>query len=377
MKWEVPFFDLDLGEEEKQAAISVIESNWLTSGPRTEQFESAFTEKYGDDIGAVAVSSATAALHLSLLALDIGPGDEVILPSLTFVACANVVRYLGATPVFADISSEENWNISPADVALKVTTRTRAVMIVHYAGYPCDMGAFTQLCEQHGLHMIEDCSHAPLGKWRGRPLGTFGDTGCFSFHSNKNMTTGEGGMLISRDQDIVDRARKLRSHGITTSTYQRFQGHRHGYDVVEVGYNYRIDEIRAGIGIVQLNKLPSQNRKRKVLVEQYRELVAEELPGVAVPFKECDDESSYHIFPVLLPGDETLRDRALQNMAERGIQCSVHYHPIHRFTAYKGIVTTVPLTDQIAGSLLTLPLYPSLTTGKMELVVKELKACLP
>lgn len=376
MNWKVPFFDLGLGDEEKQAVRRVIESNWLTAGPRIADFESAFSAATGGGVQSVAVSSATAALHLSLLALGVGPGAEVIVPSLTFVACASVIRYVGATPVFADVTSELDWNVSPADVAAKITPRTRAIMVVHYAGYPCDMDQFLALSQKHGLALVEDCSHAPLGTWKGKPLGTFGDTGCFSFFSNKNMTTGEGGMVISRNPQLIERFRILRSHGITTSTYQRFKGHAYGYDVAELGYNYRLDEIRAALGIVQLLKLPQFNIQRKERVERYRRLIAEKLPQVQVPFAERVTDSSYHIFPVLLPGYEEERNNTLRNMAERGIQCSIHYRPIHTFSAYQGVSADVPVTDRIASSILTLPLFPSLSEEQMNLVVEELQACL-
>ena len=376
MSWKVPFFDLVLGDEEKQAVLSVLESNWLTAGPKIAEFESVFSVAVGGEVQAVAVSSATAALHLSLLALGVGPGDEVIVPSLTFVACANVIRYVGATPVFADVTSELDWNVSPADVAAKITPRTRAIMLVHYAGYSCDMSQLVALSDKHGLLLVEDCSHAPLGTWKGQPLGTFGDTGCFSFYSNKNMTTGEGGMIISRNPQLIERFRTLRSHGMTASTYQRFKGHAYGYDVAELGYNYRLDEIRAAIGIEQLRKLPIFNVQRKERVERYRRLIAEKLPQVRVPFAERSTDSTYHIFPVLLPGDEEVRNNTLHGMAERGIQCSMHYRPIHMFSAYEGVVANVPVTDRIAGSILTLPLFPSLTDVQMDMVVEGLRTYL-
>ena len=376
MKWKVPFFDLVLGDEEKQSVLSVIESNWLTAGPRIAEFESAFSAATGGGFLSVAVSSGTAALHLSLLALGVGSGDEVIVPSLTFVACANVIRYVGATPVFADVTSELDWDVSPADVATKITPRTRAIIVVHYAGYPCDMDQFLVLSQKQGLALVEDCSHAPLGTWKGRPLGTFGDTGCFSLYSNKNMTTGEGGMVVSRNQQLIERFRILRSHGITASTYQRFKGHAYGYDVAELGYNYRLDEIRAALGIEQLRKLPAFNAQRKERVERYRHLIADKLPSVRVPFVERRTDSSYHIFPVLLPGNEEVRNNTLRGMAERGIQCSIHYRPIHTFSAYQGVSADVPVTDRIASSILTLPLFPSLSDAQMDLVVEELQACL-
>lgn len=376
MNWKVPFFDLVLGDEEKQAVLGVMESNWLTAGPKIAEFELAFSATLDGEAQSVAVSSATAALHLSLLALGVGPGDEVIVPSLTFVACANAIRYVGATPVFADVTSELDWNVSPADVEVKITPRTRAIMVVHFAGYACDMDQFVALAQKHNLLLIEDCSHAPMGTWNGKALGTFGDTGCFSFFSNKNMTTGEGGMVISRNPQLIERFRMLRSHGITASTYQRFKGHAYGYDVAELGYNYRLDEIRAAIGIEQLRKLPVFNAQRKERVERYRRLLAEKLPQVRVPFVGRSIDSSYHIFPVLLPGVDEVRNNTLRGMAERGIQCSMHYRPIHMFSSYEGAAANVPVTDRIAPSILTLPLFPSLSDAQMDLVVEGLQACL-
>lgn len=298
------------------------------------------------------------------------------MPSLTFVACANAVRYVGAIPVFADINNEFDWNMSVTDAKAKITPRTRAIMVVHFAGHPCDMDAFTSLCQENGLVLVEDCSHAHLGSWKGRPVGTFGETGCFSFYSNKNMTTGEGGMVVARDQRLVERMRMLRSHGISTSTYRRFKGHDYAYDVVELGYSYRMDEIRAAIGLVQLGKLRGFNMERKARDERYRALISTHLPAVQIPFPHENSESSFHIFPVLLPGNGEDRNEVLQAMGARGIQCSIHYRPIHTFSAYQGVNADVPVTDGIAGSILTLPLFPSLTDGQMDMVVDALRECL-
>jgi len=376
MNWRVPFFDLQLGEEEKLAVMAVLDSNWLTAGPRIAEFEAEFAQAIGSDVTAVALSSATAALHLSLLALDIGPGDEVIVPSLTFVACANAIRYVGATPVFADIINEDEWNISIEDTAKKITSRTKAIMVVHYAGYPCDMEGFVALASQHNLKIVEDCSHAPLAKYQQKTVGTFGQTGCFSFFSNKNMTTGEGGMVISQDPQVIERLKILRSHGITASTYQRFKGHAYGYDVAELGFNYRLDEIRAAIGIEQLRKLSGYNRQRQEKVAYYRELLEKRLPNVRVPFKNYRGDSSYHVFPVLIPGDTQRRNDVLKAMGANGIQCSMHYRPIHTFTAYEGFNANVPVTDRIAGSILTLPLYPTMSEAQINDVVETLSQCL-
>jgi dTDP-4-amino-4,6-dideoxygalactose transaminase len=376
MTWKVPFFNLQLGDEEIEAVCGVIRSNWLTAGPKIAEFESEFVIATEFDTTAVAVSSATAALHLSLLAIGVGPGDEVIVPSLTFVACANVIRYVGATPVFADITSPEDWNISVADVESKITSKTKAIMMVHYAGYPCDIDGFLGLSRKHHVEIIEDCSHAPLAKYHNQSVGTFGVTGCFSFFSNKNMTTGEGGMVITSSPDIAARLKILRSHGITSSTYQRFQGHIYGYDVAEIGFNYRLDEIRAAIGIQQLRNLKKYNTLREKIVLHYRSLIAQKIPKVRVPFIEYSGNSSFHIFPVLLPVNIEQRNSILKRMGEAGIQCSIHYRPIHTFTAYEGWEANTPITDLIAGSILTLPLFPTMTEEQINDVVGTLSQCL-
>ena len=372
MKWKVPFFDLRIEQEEKTAVQSVLDSNWLTTGPKTEEFERNFAEAVGEDVTAVAVSSATAALHLSLLAMDIGPGDEVIIPSLTFVACANVVRYVGAKPVFADIKDEYDWNISIADIAQKITSKTRAIMPVHYAGYPCDISNIVKLAAEAKINVVEDCSHAPLAKHAGRNVGTFGTSGCFSFFSNKNLTTGEGGMVVSRSTEFALRIKQLRSHGITASTYQRFKGHAYGYDVTEVGFNYRLDEIRSALGIVQLKKLKQFNKDRKNKTLIYRTILSQRLPSIKIPFCQHNDQSSYHIFPILIPGDVNLRNKVIKGLAEAGIQCSVHYRPIHTFAAYQEFSSHVPMTEKIAGSIVTLPLFPGLTQEQINDVVDAL-----
>jgi len=376
MNWRVPFYDLQLSDEEKYAVQEVLDSNWLTAGPKIAEFETLFASAIGHDVAAVALSSATAALHLSMIALGIGTGDEVILPSLTFVACANAVQYVGATPIFADISSEQDWNISVADIQKKITPRTRAVMVVHYGGYACDMDAVVALCKKHQLKLIEDCSHAPLVTYKGQSLGTFGDTGCFSFFSNKNLTTGEGGMLTTRDADIAAHVRILRSHGITTSTYQRFKGHAYGYDVADLGYNYRLDEIRAAMGIVQLKKQEGFTALRKKMDARYRQLLAEKIPPIRVPFADYTGDTCYHIFPVLVPGDLALRNHVMKGLADQGIQTSIHYRPIHTFTAYELYQAEVPITDAIAGSILSLPFFPTLSDTQMDLVIDTLAACL-
>lgn len=375
--WKVPLSDIRFDAEESSAVLEVIESGWLTMGGVTQQFEENFKAYVGAK-HAIAVSNATAALHLSCLVAGIGPGDEVILPALTFVATANAVRYTGATPVFADIEGETSFNISPASIQTNITKRTKAIIVVHYAGYACDMPAIMAIAEENNLLVIEDAAHAVGSSLNERMLGTWGQTGCFSFFSNKNMTTGEGGMIVTNDDHAAERLRRLRSHGMTTVTWDRHKGHAWTYDVVDLGYNYRLDEIRSSLGIVQLSKLDVYNQKRRMLTHLYQERLQVLLPEVGLPFRKHPGISACHLFPVLLP-ENTNRKEIMDGMKANGIQTSIHYPPIHHFEAYRSVETglpSLPMTEAIATRELTLPLYPAMSPEDVRLVVRSLQTSL-
>ena len=377
MQWQVPLFDVDLGDEELAGITEVLRSKWLTMGEKTGEFERRFAAFVGVP-HALAMNSATAALHVALAALDIGPGDDVVVPTLTFVATANAVRYCGARPVFADIASMDCWNIDATTIEAALTPATRAVVVVHYAGFPCDMPAIMALARARGLAVVEDVAHAPGALLDGKAMGAWGDAGCFSFFSNKNMTTAEGGMLTTPRQDIADRARKLRSHGMTTLTLDRHKGHAFDYDVVELGYNYRMSELNAALGLAQLGRLESGNRRRAELVGAYRERLAR-ISGLSVPFTTSIGTSSHHLMPVLLP-EGTDRHDVMAHMKEQGIQTSIHYRPIDTFTAYVaaglGPSTAVPRSHAVGSRVLTLPLYPSMSMAQLDHVCSALAGAL-
>ncbi|CAG0980750.1 partial perosamine synthetase, partial [Gammaproteobacteria bacterium] len=298
MNWQVPLADLDYDQAEERAALDVLASRWLTMGAVTQQFEKEFAAFVGVK-HALAVANATVALHLACLALGIGRGDEVIAPALTFVATTNAVLYTGADVRFADILGAHDLNISPAGIEKQITPHTRAIMVMHYGGYPCQMDAILEIALRYNLAIIEDAAHAPGASLYGKSLGTWGDVGCFSFFSNKNLSTGEGGMLVTNRDDIADKVRLLRSHGMTTLTWDRHQGHAYTYDVVDLGYNYRIDEIHAALGRAQLKKLGAGNARRKAITEKYWDSLSD--TALELPFRETTGISSHHIFPVLLP----------------------------------------------------------------------------
>ncbi|MCP4122001.1 MAG: DegT/DnrJ/EryC1/StrS family aminotransferase [Bacteroidetes bacterium] len=377
MSWKIPLSDINFTSAESKAILEIIESGWLTMGAVTQQFEQEFATYTGAK-HAVAVTNATAALHLSCLVAGIGQGDEVILPSLTFVATANAVRYTGATPIFADIESEESLNISPESIEKNISKRTRAIIVVHYGGYACDMPAIMDIANRYNLVVIEDAAHAIGSSLEKRMLGTWGQTGCFSFFSNKNMTTGEGGMIVTNDGALAEHLRRLRSHGMTSVTWDRHKGHAWSYDVVDLGYNYRLDEIRSALGRVQLSKLDSYNSHRQHITVLYREWLKTMTPTIKIPFQDHPGVSACHLLSVLLPSGIDRR-QFMDSMKKRGIQTSIHYPPIHHFEAYRSTkeqINSLPATEEVAARELTLPLYPEMTSDDIELVVRSVQSSL-
>ncbi len=372
MQWLVPLADLDYGPEEEEAVLSVLRSKWLTMGAVTEKFEHEFRTLTHSNY-AIAVSNATEALHMALLAVGVGAGDEVIVPSLTFVATANAVLYTGANVVFADINSPQDLTISYKDIARKITPKTKAIIVMHYAGYPCDMANIYHLARTNNIYVIEDAAHAPGAVVSGKSVGTYGDIGCFSFFSNKNLATGEGGMLTTQYAELAERLMFLRSHGMTSLTYDRHQGHAYSYDVVALGYNYRIDEMRAALGIEQLKKLHNNNYRRGLANFQYRIDLAK---VIEIPFPKTKNKPAYHLMPVLLPAAAN-REAFQDYMKSEGIQTSIHYPPIHLFSYYKmryeNIDHRLPMTEDVASREVTLPLFPTMSSEQIELVVHHVK----
>jgi dTDP-4-amino-4,6-dideoxygalactose transaminase len=365
----VPLSDILIDEEIEQAAADAVRSGWWSMGPRVKEFEEAFAAA-SESKWAFAVSSGTSALHLALLAVGCGPGDEVILPSLNFVAAANTIVHVGAKPVFCDIRGTHDLNLDIHDVEAAITPATSAIVVLHYGGHACDIEAVLELADRHGLAVIEDAAHALGARWKGQTCGTFGDVGCFSFFANKNLPTGEGGMLVTNDDALAERIRLLRSHGMTTLTWDRDRGHAHSYDVVEHGFNYRLDEVRAAIGLVQLRRLEDHNAARGRLVAQYR-MAFEGAEGIEMPSSNGLGDSSHHLAVIVLP-EGCSRGEFQAALAEQGIQTSVHYPPIHTFSAYRtsdGARRPLPVTDRVAPRIVSLPLYPHMTRADLSAVV--------
>jgi dTDP-4-amino-4,6-dideoxygalactose transaminase len=372
-RWKVPLTDVIVDDELVDTVLEAVRSGWWSMGPRVEEFEQAFADFCGAG-HAVAVANGTAALHLALLAVGCSAGDEVVVPSLNFVAAANAIAHTGAEPVFCDIVGPDELNLDPDDLEAAVTPKTKAVVVLHYAGFPCAMDAVNELAERRGLAVVEDAAHAPGATWRGRGCGTLGDVGCFSFFANKNLPLGEGGMIVTGDDDLAGRLRLLRSHGMTTLTWDRHRGHASSYDVVTAGFNYRLDEVRAALGVVQLRRLPEEKAGRGRIFERYREAL-DGKAGLSMPFGRSVSErtSSYHLAVVVLP-ERASRDEVRAALNERRIQTSVHYPPIHTFTQYRAVGSRRPLpgTEAIAERILTLPLYGRMTDEQVDSVIEGL-----
>jgi dTDP-4-amino-4,6-dideoxygalactose transaminase len=371
----IPVFDVRLAEREVEAVAETLRSGWLTMGPRTQAFEREFAEHLGVP-HAVAVSSCTAALHLAYLAAGVGPGDEVIVPGITFVATAAAARYCGATPVLAEVLGQHDLGLDPEDVAQRFTDRTKAVCAVHYAGYPAPLEPLRELCGERGVALIEDAAHSPDASSHGseRKLGTIGLAGAFSFFSNKILSCGEGGLLATSDERVAELARSRRSHAMTSGTWDRHRGHALGYDVVDVGFNYRMDEPRAALLSARLPGLAADIARRRQLSARYRELLAD-LPGVELPYTDAQlATSSCYVMPVMLRQPE-LRDPVRRLLSERfGIQTTVLYPSIHEFSAYAGSAPArLPRCELAARTQLTLPLYPHLGHERQDRVVAALR----
>jgi dTDP-4-amino-4,6-dideoxygalactose transaminase len=374
----IPLFDIRIGEDERSAVDAVLESGWLTMGPRTKEFEERFAEHLGAR-HAIAVSSCTAALHLAFLAAGVGPGDEVIVPAITFVATASAVRYCGGTPVLAEIRGQHDFGIDVEDVERRITSRTKAVCAVHYAGYAAPVEELVALCDERGLTLIEDAAHSPSATVAGseRKLGTWGTAGAFSFFSNKVLSCGEGGLLATDDDEVAAQARSRRSHAMTSGTWDRHRGHALSYDVVDLGFNYRLDEIRAALLSRRLEGLEADIAQRRRLSAGYRERLAG-IAGIAVPY--TDEEvlhSSCYIMPVTVE-EVGSRDRVREVMLKDfEVQTSVLYPSIADFSAYRDSQPSeLPRSELAARSQLTLPLFPHMTGEQQATVVEALVAAL-
>ncbi len=372
MAYQIPLFNLNFDEREAKAAYDTIRSGWISTGPKCAELEELFAKMLGAKY-AVSVTNCTDALHICCMLCGFGPGDEVICPSLTFAASANCIRYVGATPVFADIVGPEHINIDPVDIEKKITPKTKGIVVVHMAGYPAKMDEIMTIAKKHNLKVVEDACHGPLSEYKGKKLGTIGDCSAFSFFSNKNISTGEGGMFVTNSEELAAKAKLLRSHGMTTMSYQRASGHATEYDIVELGYNFRMDDIRASIAIEQLKKLPEDLEKRITVRKRYIENLKDS-KGIVIPFADCKEFTSNYIMPIVLKeGDKERRNSIREKIHEAGIQTSVHYPAIHKFSIYKDYGAVLPQTEYVTEHEITLPMYAALTMEQVDFICDAVK----
>lgn len=378
----LPFALPEIGEEEIAEVVDALRSGWVTTGPKARQFEQDFTAFIGDGVESIGVNSATAGLHLALEAIGVGPGDEVILPTYTFTATAEVVRYLGATPVMVDVL-EDTFNIDPVAVEAAITPRTKVIMPVHFAGLSCDMDALLAIARQHGLKVVEDAAHALPTTWKGRKIGTLdSDVTVFSFYANKTMTTGEGGMVVTKCPDIARRCRVMRLHGISRDAFDRYVSKTPAwfYEVVAPGFKYNLSDPAAAIGIHQLRRLPGFQEKREVMARFFNEKLAG-LPIVLPQSAPDGDMHARHLYPIrLLPEAGISRDEFIVKMSELGIGCSVHFIPLHLHPYWKescGLsADSFPVAQMLFEQEVTLPLYTRMTEYDQARVVDAVKKVL-
>ena len=372
---KIPFFlpyvdSKDIAEIKKSSS-----SLFLTNGPRLDLFEQRF-KKFTKSKYAVGVSNATSALYLSLKALGIKKNDEVIIPDLTFAATANSVLQTGATPVLADID-EETLNISAESIIKNISRKTKAIIPVHLAGTPCDMQKIMRIARSNSLKVIEDCAHGIGTSYNKKHVGNFGNAGCFSFYPTKNLTTIEGGMVITNDKKIADFIQLARNHGMSRSLMSRYStGKPWEYDIKDIGYNYRLDDIRSALGISQLQKLAILNKKRLIAFRYYNKGL-KNIPGLIVPNEKNFKNGSCHLYIIRVTADAKIsRDKLFYSLQKKGIGSSVHYKPLHEFTLFrkKGVSrNSVSVSKRIYKEILSLPMYPQLARSSQDYVIKSIK----
>lgn len=359
------FHEPTFGPEELNAVREVLESGWVTGGPKVDEFERAFARRV-DVAGAAATSSCTTAMHLALVALGVGPGDEVIVPTFTFAATASVVVHAGAVPILVDVDPL-TLNIDPDAVRKALTPRTRAIIAVDYGGHPAPLDALLKICEEAGIPLIEDAAHSLGAEFRGRPVGSIATATCFSFYGTKNITTGDGGMFTSQDVELVERVRLLRNHAITKDSWRRYgDDGAWKYDVVDAGFKCNLTDLQAAIGLVQLQRLDGFQERREALADRYASNLGH-IPGIRfLKTLECVRHAR-HLYPVLLDPDALTISRASfsKEMQGLGIQTSVHFIPLHLQTYYRerwGYEPGVfPVAESAYDRLLTLPIYPKMS----------------
>ena len=370
---KVPFVVPNIDNSDKKAVITALESNLLTGGPTLRKFENSFRDLTGSKY-AIGVSNATAALQLSLKSLKIGKGDEVIIPDMTFVATANAVLFTGATPILADINFED-LNISVESIKKNMSSKTKAIIPVHFAGKSCNMKEIRKIAKQYRVKIIEDCAHAVGTKFGQTHVGNFGEAGCFSFYPTKNLTTIEGGMIITNSFKTAQYVMKSRNHGISRTLKERFSnGLPWDYEIFEMGYNFRLDEIRSCLGVNQLKRIKKMNKLRRIAADYYTTNLRS-IKGIITP-KLNEKSHSWHLYVIKIQKEFGIsRDELFKKLLANGVRTSVHYKPLHKFSLYKKMCKKygkLPNSSKAYKEILSLPLYPGITKKEQDYVIKQI-----
>ena len=370
---KVPFVVPNIDNSDKKAVITALESNLLTGGPTLRKFENSFRDLTGSKY-AIGVSNATAALQLSLKSLKIGKDDEVIIPDMTFVATANAVLFTGATPILADINFED-LNISVESIKKNMSSKTKAIIPVHFAGKSCNMKEIRKIAKQYHVKIIEDCAHAVGTKFGHTHVGNFGEAGCFSFYPTKNLTTIEGGMIITNSFKTAQYIMKSRNHGISRTLKERFSnGLPWDYEIFEMGYNFRLDEIRSCLGVNQLKRIKKMNKLRRMAADYYTTNLRS-IKGIITP-KLNEKSHSWHLYIIKIQKEFGIsRDELFKKLLANGVRTSVHYKPLHKFSLYKKMCKKygkLANSSKAYKEILSLPLYPGITKKEQDYVIKQI-----
>jgi dTDP-4-amino-4,6-dideoxygalactose transaminase len=374
---EIPFHKPYITEDEISEVLDSLRSGWITMGPKTIEFEEKFNEYIGSK-NAVSMNSCTACLHLALKVIGIKEGDEVIVPTITFTATAEVITYFNARPVLVEVE-EDTSNIDVSKIEKKITKKTRAIIPVHYGGQPCDMDEILGIAREYNLIVIEDAAHSIPAWYKNRKIGTIGDITCFSFYATKSLTTGEGGMATSENDEWADKMRILRLHGISKDAWKRYTNEGSWYyEVVDAGYKYNMTDIQAALGIAQMKKIEWMRERRKEIALRYTEAF-EAFDEVTTPYVKAERESTWHLYVLKLNLGmlKIERNHFIEELKKRGIMTSVHFIPLYRHPYYKSTykynLRDFPVSESIYEQIISLPIYPGMTDGDVERVIEAVK----
>jgi perosamine synthetase len=368
---KVPYFVPWINKNDKNFVLRALDQRWLTNGPFLTKFETKISKFIGTKYS-VGVGSATHALHLSVKSLGIGPGDEVIVPNFTFAATANAVKYCSAEPILTDVDLS-TFNILPSEIQKNISKKTKAIIVVHYGGQSCDMDEINLIAKKNNLHVIEDCAHALGSMYNDKKCGSMGIAGCFSFYPTKIITSGEGGMITTNNSQLSKKFNILKSQGMSISPNNREKTAKWKYDIVDLGYNYRLDEIRSALGYSQASRINQINKMRIKLANQYSKLL-NKIKGITVPVIKKDRNHIFHLFTIKIENDYHLtRDELFLKLHKKGIGTSVQYVPLHLMSYYRQISQkTFPNSNKLKNQILCLPIYPNMSLKQLEYVVKQM-----